>query len=179
MLERLPILYVSLWFAELVALWGIYGSGDMPAASSRLGTALGWGALISMVVMLVYSIARRSKRLRDVARLSYWLHFHIFLGFQGFLFAVFHSLPMLERDHLAVLNPGFLTMCAATVVFCSGVFGRWLFGRLPRGPDGEPLKSQRLFATWILLHRPLAAGMYVLAAMHIALSYMFSPGLGG
>ena len=65
------------------------------------------------------------------------------------------------------------------MVFCSGIFGRYLFGRLPQGPDGEPIKTQRLFAMWIILHRPLAAAMYVLAFMHIALSYMFTPSLAG
>ncbi len=177
-LQRLPYIYALVLVVEAIGLTVLYAL-QMPAASSGIGVFLGWGALLSMIVMLVYSVARRIKRLRDFARLSYWLHFHIFLGFQGFLFAVFHSLPMIQRGHLALLNPGFLTFCAATVVFCSGIFGRYLFGRLPRGPDGEPIKTQRLFAMWIILHRPLAAGMYVLALMHIALSYMFTPNLAG
>ena len=178
MLKRLPIAYASILIVELVGLSVLYAL-RMPASSSAIGTALGWGALLSMIVMLVYSIARRSRALRNVARLSYWLHFHIFLGFQGFLFAVFHSMPLFAKDHLALLNPGLLSFVAATVVFSSGVFGRWLFGRLPRGPDGEPIRTQRVFALWIILHRPLAAGMYVLAFMHVALSYMFTPTLAG
>lgn len=175
-LKHMPWVYLAVLVMEALGLSVLYAT-VFPAASSLIGQLLGWGALISMVVMLVYSIARRSKRLRDVARLSYWLHFHIFLGFQGYLFAVFHSLPIVERGTLGLLNPGFLSMLAATVVFGSGIFGRWLFGRLPRGADGEPIKTQRLFATWILLHRPLAAAMYVLAGMHIVISYMFSAGL--
>ena len=37
--------------------------------------------------------------------------------------------------------------------------------------------QERLFAMWIILHRPLALAMYVLAFMHITLSYMFSANL--
>lgn len=177
-LQRMPWVYAFLLVAEAVGLTILYAA-RFPAASSPVGLFLGWGALASMVVMLVYSIARRSQRLRDVARLSYWLHLHIFLGIQGYLWAVFHSLPVVSRGHLGLLNPGFLSFCAASVVFFSGVFGRWLYGRLPMGPDGIPIKTQRLFATWILLHRPLAAAMYVLAAMHVTLSYMFAASLGG
>lgn len=176
MLRYLPYLYALILAVELVALSVVYAVW-MPAASSLLGMLLGWGAIGSMVIMLVYSIARRSKTLRDWARLSYWLHFHIFLGIQGFLFAVFHSLPIVQRGFVGLLNPGLWSFLSATVVFCSGIFGRWLFGRLPRREDGEPDKTQAIFAMWIILHRPLALGMYVLAAMHITLSYMFSANL--
>lgn len=176
MLKLLPYLYVLILVFEAVALSVVYALW-LPPASSLIGMMLGWGAILSMIIMLVYSIARRSKRLRDVARLSYWLHFHIFLGFQGFLFAVFHSLPILQRGLVGLLNPGLWSFISATVVFCSGIFGRWLFGRLPRREDGEPDKTQALFAAWIILHRPLALGMYVLAAMHITISYMFSANL--
>ena len=175
-LQRMPYLYALILLVELVALIVVYAMW-MPPASSTIGMLLGWGAILSMIVMLVYSIARRVKALREVARLSYWLHFHIFLGFQGFLMAVFHSLPIVQRGFVGLLNPGLWSFLAATVVFCSGIFGRYLFGRLPTREDGEPDKTQKVFAMWIILHRPLALAMYVLAAMHITLSYMFSANL--
>jgi hypothetical protein len=169
--------YLLVLVAELGFLSWRYAT-DAPAPSEPLGYALGWGAIISMVVMLVYSVARRVRALRQVARLSTWLHFHIFLGIQGFMFAVFHSLPMFLEGAINPFNPGALSFLGATVVFSSGVFGRFLFGRLPRGPDGEPIKSQRVFALWIILHRPLAGAMYTVTVVHILLSYMFTPSLG-
>ena len=175
-LQRLPYLYALILLVELVALIAIYAT-SMPAASSTVGMLLGWGAILSMIVMLIYSVARRMKTLREWARLSVWLHFHIFLGIQGFMFAVFHSLPIVQRGFVGLLNPGLWSFLAASVVFFSGIFGRYLFGRLPRREDGEPDKTQKVFAMWIILHRPLALAMYVLAFMHITLSYMFSANL--
>jgi hypothetical protein len=177
-LRFLPYAYAGLWVAELIALVVIYVRWH-PAASSTFGTALGWAGLVSMIVMLVYSIARRSRSMRQWARLSHWLHFHIFLGFQGVLFVAFHSSSLWSKGFLNPLNPGFLSFVGATIVFCSGLFGRFLFGRLPRGPDGEPNRSQRVFGLWIVLHRPLAAAMYLVTFVHVALSYMFTPSLAG
>ena len=39
--------------------------------------------------------------------------------------------------------------------------------------------AQRVFRNWIILHRPIAALMYVLSFVHVALAYMFTPSLGG
>jgi hypothetical protein len=39
-------------------------------------------------------------------------------------------------------------------------------------------KTQGLFRNWIILHRPIAGIMYVLSAVHVILSYMFTPTLG-
>jgi hypothetical protein len=35
--------------------------------------------------------------------------------------------------------------------------------------------AERIFRRWIVLHRPLAAIMYVISAVHVILSYMFTP----
>lgn len=255
MLERLPYLYAAILVVEAIALSVVYATAP-PAPSDPLSVGLGWAAIGSMVVMLVYSIARRSRRLRRVARLSYWLHFHIFLGLQGVLFAVFHSSQVVTRPAgLMWANPGLLSGVAVLVVFCSGLFGRYLYSWLPRSMGGQQLAlnevtarldeldrplpdearallqdppdasgflgmiradlarrralarladldlpdevedlaarrvdlerkkqvlsaAQRIFRNWIVLHRPLAGVLYVLAIAHIALAYMFSPALG-
>lgn len=197
MSARLPIVYALLLVIEASWLTWRYAT-DPPAPSSLLGQALGWGAIASMTLLLVYSVARRWRALRNFARLSYWLHFHIFLAVQGVMWAVFHSSHVFARAHVAWLNPGLLSLVATLVVFSSGLVGRYLYGWLPRAIGGEQLtgaaaeaalagfvparraaalRVQRVFSWWIVLHRPLAAMLYVLAAMHILLSYMFSPGL--
>ena len=60
-------------------------------------------------------------------------------------------------------------------MFCSGVFGRYLYGRLPLGEDGQPIRTQRLFAMWIILHRPIAAMMYILSFVHLVLARTGTP----
>ncbi len=221
--------------------------------SDPLSVGLGWAALISMVVMLVYSIARRSKAMKRFAPLKIWLHFHIFCGVQGVLFAFFHCLPTLTAASPAYwMNPGVLAAIGVATVFCSGLVGRYLYSMVPRAMRGEqmsardveaelralpdeglppevkalasgklpervglsglishdwkarkalrrlrhlglPAPTLRLaerwvrlrrrylaiglvlpwFELWIVAHRPIAAVMFVLSAVHVALSYLF------
>lgn len=256
MLRLLPRVYALVILGELIALSARY-LDDPPASSSALSIGLGWAALGSMIVMLVYSIARRSRRLRQAARLSAWLHFHIFLGVQGMLFVLFHSMHLFTREAAVnLLNPAVLNLVAVVIVFLSGLFGRYLYSLLPRAVTGEQLRAReveaelaqlqvplppavqalwadapsastfvglvradlatrralrglrdagldlhsralaerrlrlarryaaftaadRIFRRWIVLHRPIASIMYVLSAVHVALSYMFTPSLGG
>ena len=252
----MPLVYVAITIAGTVWLLWRYATNP-PAASEALSINLGWGGLGSMVLMLVYSVARRSRKLRNIARLSYWLHFHIWLGVMGMIMVLFHSYPIFVRESpLMLLNPGFLNLLAVGVVFFSGLFGRYLYSMLPRRIGGEqmmvreveeelarlpddlpeevsalwsgtaPARSlrqqvavrrqarvalkrlramnlpeeqhalahrrltlerrkiglrvaQRIFHNWIILHRPIAALMYVLSFVHVMLAYMFTPSLGG
>ena len=185
----LPYAYWAVLLAEAVALGVVYATVS-PAPSDPFSIWLGWGGVVSMVVMLIYSVARRSKRLRDVLRLSAWLHFHIFMGLQGVLFVFFHSLHLWTRLGTVVwTNPAVLSFLSVAIVFGSGIFGRYLYAWLPRHVGGAlgadqpdrkgPSGVQRVFSSWIVLHRPLAAAMFLLAFVHIALAYMFTPSLGG
>lgn len=254
-MRALPLVYALIIAVELVWLSWRYAV-DPPSSSSELSIALGWGGLISMIVMLIYSVARRSRKLRQIARLSSWLHFHIFLGVQGVVFVVFHSMHLFTREApINWLNPAVVNLIAVLIVFFSGIFGRWLYAHVPHAMGGEQIaareveaelakidkippevdalwrgakieaglvgliradiamrgalsklrgmsltaeqralaerrvrlgrrlavlaSAERLFRRWIVLHRPLASIMYVLSAVHVALSYMFTPSLGG
>jgi hypothetical protein len=57
-------------------------------------------------------------------------------------------------------------------VFSSGIFGRYLYAKAAKTEAAD-----RIFRRWIVFHRPMAAIMYVLSAVHVVLSYMYSPGL--
>lgn len=256
MVRHLPVIYSLAILAEIAGLAWRYAT-DPPAPSSTFSIALGWAGLGSMIVMLIYSVARRSRSLRAVARLSAWLHFHIFMGVQGVVCVLFHSMHLFTRETTAsLLNPAVANLAAVLIVFFSGIFGRYLYSLLPRALSGEQMAASEaegelksmspslppavealwrdapgarglvdliradlrtrhalrtlrgmglspdvsalaerrvrlerrlaalssadaLFRRWIVLHRPLASIMYVLSAMHVALSYMFTPSLGG
>jgi len=252
----MPAFYAVVLVVELIALTIRYVDAP-PASSAPLSVWLGWAGLAAMIIMLIYSVARRSRAMRQWARLSTWLHFHIFMGVQGLLLTLFHSSHLLRREApISWLNPGVLCLIAVIVVFSSGIFGRYMYSWLPRTMKGERMSAEeaqrelaaaeaplppeveaelakankptspsfgalvradlearrvrrrcraltadpalrqlvdrqlllqrrlltlraaeRVFRLWIIAHRPLAAIMYVLAAVHIALSYMFTPGL--
>lgn len=258
MQELLPRIYALILLAETVWLTQIFLT-DPPDSSDPFSVALGWGGLVSMVVMLIYSVARRSKALRRIAPLKVWLHFHIFCGVQGVLLVFFHCWPMMfERPGpIRWLNPGVLNALAVLVVFLSGLFGRYLYAMVPHSLSGEQLVASQVdaelatlveddwppdlrgvladvgarprgggllalvradwetrsrvralsrldlsaevralaerrlrldrrlaalstalpwFELWIVAHRPVAAIMYVLSAVHVTLAYMFGAG---
>lgn len=254
MLPRLLVrLYVAVIALEIALLTWRYVTDPVDAAHP-LSVALGWAGLGSMVVMLIYSVARRSRSLRRWAALRYWLHFHIFCGIQGVVFVFFHCLPILTRAApVQLLNPGVVNALAVAVVFFSGLFGRYLYAMLPRAIRGEQLSAadaqaelaasreglpaavtalldkapvadgkygllnllradararstlralrqldvdakvrslvqrhvrltvrhaalamaQPWFELWIVAHRPIAAMMFVLSLLHVALSFLF------
>lgn len=177
-MERLPYIYALVLLVEAGALFFVYLT-DPPLPSDALSIGLGWVGLASMVGLLVYSIARRSRALRRWAKLSYWLHFHIFLAVQGGLGVLFHCWHLFGREApVNPLNPAVLSGIGTVVVLCSGVFGRYLYSRLPRTQDGTSA-AERVFRRWIVAHRPMAAILYVVALVHVAFSYMFSAALAG
>lgn len=142
----MKIFYALVIVAEIAALsWRF--SSDPPAPTSAFSINLGWVGLASMVVMLIYSIARRSRRLREVARLSAWLHFHIFLGVQGMVCVVFHSMHLFTRSYgVNLMNPAVLNLLAVTIVFSSGLFGRYLYSFVPHTLTGEQMAAKEVEA---------------------------------
>lgn len=254
--RALLYLYFAVTAVELAFLTWKFATSP-PAPSDPLSIWLGWAGLISMVIMLIYVAARRSRAMRRAAPLSVWLNFHIFLGVQGVLFIFFHSLHVFTRDWTTYLaNPGNVSGIAVLIVFSSGIFGRYLYGMLPKSSAGERMElaeaqaeldrmagelptqvarllktderpssflgivradlaarqslralarlsldpeverlanrrvylarrmsmvdgAHRFFCWWIVLHRPVSAVMYILAAVHVVLTYMFTPSLAG
>ena len=161
-LARLPYVYATLLVVETLWLTWRYAT-DMPGPVDPLSIWLGWGGLISMIVMLVYSIARRSKTLRQWARLSYWLHFHIFLGCQGMLWVTFHSAQFLTGESgRSWLNPGVLNFFAVATVFASGLFGRYLYAQLPRAVGGEQMAMREVDAELAKLTQPISSDVAAL-----------------
>ncbi|MEO0600061.1 MAG: hypothetical protein AAF211_01420 [Myxococcota bacterium] len=153
-----------------------------PAAGSIVNGLVATIGLLCMIAMHVYSIARRNARLRRWMRLSWWLHLHIYLGLQGILLTYLHAMPLFWRHGPPILvNPAMLNLYALTVVFASGLFGRYLYARIPKTVAGLPwtqgakrTTSQRLFGTWIHVHRPIAAAMYLVTAVHVLLGVLFN-----
>lgn len=142
MWRLLPVIYAVIIAAVTAALtwrWVV----DPPAPTSAFSINLGWVGLGSMVVMLIYSVARRSRALREFARLSAWLHFHIFLGVLGMVCVLFHSMHLFTRAYAVnLLNPAVLNLAAVGVVFFSGIFGRYLYSFIPHTLGGEQMAAR-------------------------------------
>jgi hypothetical protein len=144
MRRLLPATYALIVTAEIAAFSWRWAT-DPPAPTSQFSINLGWVGLGSMVVMLIYSVARRSRALRQLARLSAWLHFHIFLGIQGTVCVLFHSMHLFTRSYgVNLLNPAVLNFAAVATVFASGLFGRYLYSFIPHTLGGEQMAAREV-----------------------------------
>lgn len=125
-LARRPTLstpYLAILLAEAAGLATL--AATSPAGRPPLAYPLGWAGLASMAIAQLYSLRRRLRSLRRFGSLPSWLEAHIFLGCQGALFVLYHSLGAALRPSLAVLG---LALVAALVA--TGLAGRTCYGLL-------------------------------------------------
>jgi hypothetical protein len=105
--------------------WALKPGGTLGHTFGIVGSSL-------MVVMLVYSVRKRARFLRDAGRLRSWLDFHIFCGIIGPLLVILHS--SFKVQGLVALS--FWSMIAVAL---SGVLGRYLYLQIPRTRAGDEL----------------------------------------
>ena len=97
-----------------------------------LGLRFGMAGLAMMTVMHLYSVRKRLRPLRKLGALRKWLDLHILMGILGPLFVVLHS--SFKVGGLVAIS--FWSMVAVAL---SGVFGRYLYLKIPRARTGEEL----------------------------------------
>jgi hypothetical protein len=85
-----------------------------------------------MLLMLVYSLRKRTRLLGRTASLRPFLDFHIFLGVVGPLFIVLHTSFKVQ----GLVAVSFWSMVAVAL---SGFFGRYLYLQIPRNIQGKEL----------------------------------------
>jgi hypothetical protein len=105
--------------------WALKPGGTRGHTFGIVGSSL-------MVVMLVYSVRKRARFLRNAGRLRSWLDFHIFCGIIGPLLVILHS--SFKVQGLVALS--FWSMIAVAL---SGVLGRYLYLQIPRTRAGDEL----------------------------------------
>ncbi len=103
------------------------------ASGAGGGVALGLIGTSLMLLMLLYSVRRRFPSLAFLGPMPVWLRFHIVCGITGPLFILLHVGLKMPEGLIAV---GFWCM---VLVALSGVFGRYVYGFLPRVADGRAM----------------------------------------
>lgn len=94
-----------------------------------------------MMLLLLYSIRKRTRIFGKIGAIKRWLDIHIFLGTVGPLFVILHSTLKLN----GIVSISFWSM---VLVALSGFFGRYLYIQIPRSIRGQELSKEE-----ILLHR--------------------------
>jgi len=97
------------------------------------------GSLMMIVGVAMYSVRKRVRRFEQSGQLRNWLTIHIFLCTLG---------PWLVLLHTAfrfggVISIAFWSMIA---VVLSGIFGRYIYVRIPKATDGQFLSESALLA---------------------------------
>lgn len=105
-------------------------------AGSR-GLLYGYAGAGMMILMLVYSVRKRTRLLGRGISLRSLLHFHIYLGVMGPLLIVLHTAFKVQ----GLVAVSFWSMVA---VLASGFFGRYLYLQIPRNIQGSELTLQEL-----------------------------------
>lgn len=131
-----------------------------PAAGGLVGHGLGIAGFVLMLVAeTAYSWRKRPAR-SGPGPTRVWLQLHVFTGLVGPYLVLLHS--AFEFRGLA----GVVTLVMVVVV-ASGVLGRYVY--TAGSPELESAAGGRQpLAIWYLLHVPLSAALFVLAAVHIA-----------
>jgi len=101
------------------------------------GLLYGYAGSAMMILMLIYSIRKRTRLLGRAIPLQSMLMFHIFLGIMGPLLIVLHTSFKVQ----GLVAVSFWSMVAVAV---SGFFGRYLYLQIPRNIQGSELTLQEL-----------------------------------
>jgi len=106
-----------------------------PAGS--LGLMYGIAGASLLVIMLIYTMRKRTRLLGRWPRLSSYLNLHIYLGIMGPLFVTLHTSFKIE----GLVAVGYWSMIAVAL---SGFFGRFLYQQIPRNIYDQELSLKQI-----------------------------------
>jgi hypothetical protein len=146
-----------------VELWLALGTIALASAvylpRGLVGHVLGITGFLLMVFAETAYTWRKKVTREGYGPLRHWMQAHVFAGLVG---------PYLVLLHTAFQFRGLAGVLSlmVLVVVASGLAGRFVYTAVPKVPAAPG--ARRVLAAWWLLHVPLAAAMFVLAAMHVA-----------
>ena len=113
-------------------------------------TGHGFGVIGSamMLIMLLYSLRKRTHIFSKAGTLPAWLDIHIYLGIIGPLLIILHSTFKVH----GLVAVSFYSMAAVAL---SGIFGRYLYLQIPRNIQGYEISLNELKAMDSKLSRDL------------------------
>ena len=115
----------------------------------RIGHKLGIVGSGMLVLLLIYSIRKRAKWMKNRGRLNLWLQFHIFLGVAGPILITFHSAFKLR----GIVGISYWSM---VIVALSGAVGRYLYAQIPRAISGKEKQSEEITSELEMINHRLA-----------------------
>jgi hypothetical protein len=115
----------------LVAAAIAIGRSGRFTAGSDLGYWIGVAGGIAMLLLFLYPLRKRWRRLRDVGTSRFWFSLHMMLGIAGPLLIIVHSTLRFGSINATV------AFSSMILVATSGVVGRFLYARIHHGLYGR------------------------------------------
>ncbi len=107
-------------------------------SSGSTGHLYGYIGLGLILGNLLYLVRRRLPTWTWLGSMRAWMRWHVFTGLVGPAFIILHSAFTLRTW------PAKLSSLALVIVVITGLFGRYLYRLLPRGPGGDPRSHDEL-----------------------------------
>jgi hypothetical protein len=107
---------------------------------SGVGYWLGIVGSSLMILLLLYPLRKRVRFSRALGTVAFWFRAHMILGVLGPVLIVWHA-----NFKLGSINSN-LALAAMLVVACSGIVGRYLYGKIHIGLYGRKAEVQELLA---------------------------------
>ncbi len=105
--------------------------------AGEFGHAYGMIGSLMMIFMLLYSLRKRSRLLKNLGQLSHWLQVHIYFGIMGPLLIILHSSFKVQ----GLVAVSFWSMVA---VVLSGILGRYIYIQIPKTISGREIDLDEL-----------------------------------
>jgi hypothetical protein len=107
---------------------------------SGVGYWLGIAGSVLMLLLLLYPLRKRMRSLRVIGTVPFWFRAHMILGVCGTVLILWHA-----NFRLGSINSN-VALIAMLVVATSGIFGRYLYGKIHLGLYGRKAVAREILA---------------------------------
>lgn len=152
MAKTIPI-FVTGGVAALLVFGWLASDEEYLTPKSGLGYLLGICGSAAMLLLLIYSLRKRTKVFRFLGSIPAWFRVHMLLGIGGPVLILFHS-----NFTLGALNSN-VALFAMVVVAMSGVVGRYLYAKIHMGLYGHKAEVKEILGEAELLRQSLEHGL--------------------
>lgn len=139
--------------AFIIATGWLASGEEYLTPESGLGYWLGIAGSTAMLCLLVYSFRKRFKAARSIGSVRFWFSTHMLLGVAGPLLILFHT-----NFRLGPLNSN-VALFSMLIVACSGIVGRFIYGKIHMGLHGRRARVKELLAEADKLNHHLGEDM--------------------
>jgi len=137
-LRQLGVALFSLLMLAAVTYGWLHREDEILTPEHGVGYWLGIGGASLMLMLLLYPLRKRWRKMAHLCSMGGWFRVHMILGVIGPVLILFHS-----NFKLGSINSN-VALVSMLIVAGSGVIGRYLYASIHRGLYGRKLDAQEL-----------------------------------